>query len=76
MLFYKIEAIVTDENIIPDTRDRGSRSEFASKFNDNSENFYHKQKENKYMFVSSAEDEKLKLGLISLTPTNATNDFC
>ena len=76
MLFYKIEAIVTDENIIPDTRDRGSRSEFASKFNDNSENFYHKQKENKYMFVSSAEDKKLKLGLISLTPTNATNDFC
>ena len=76
MLFYKIEAIVTDENIIPDTRDRGSRSEFASKFNDNSENFYHKQKETKYMFVSSAEDKKLKLGLISLTPTNATNDFC
>lgn len=44
MLFYKIEAIVTDENIIPDTRDRGSRSEFASKFKDNSENFYRKQK--------------------------------
>lgn len=75
MLFYKIEAIVTDENIIPDTRDRGSRSEFASKFKDNSENFYRKQKENKYMFVSAAEDKKLKLGLISIAPTNAKDDF-
>lgn len=76
MLFYKIYATVTDENIIPEKRDRGIRYEFASKFYNNSESFYHKQKENKYMFLSSVEDKKLKLGLISLTPTNATNDFC
>ncbi len=75
MLFYKIEAIVANSDIIPDNRERNRRSEFASKFNDNSENFYRKQKENKYMFVSVAEDKKLKLGLISTTPTNAKDDF-
>lgn len=75
MLFYKIDAIVTDENNIPETQDRRNRSEFALKFNNNSESFYHKQKENKYMFLSSAENKKITLGLISLTPTNATNDF-
>ena len=75
MLFYKIEALPTDENIIPDNRERNSRSEFCLKFKENSENFYHKQKENKYMFVSAAEDRKLKLGLISVTPTNAKDDF-
>lgn len=75
MLFYKIDAIVIDENNIPETQDRRNRSEFALKFNNNSESFYHKQKENKYMFLSSAENKKITLGLISLTPTNATNDF-
>ena len=49
MLFYKIEAIVANSDIIPDSRDRNNHSDFSAYFKESSENFYRKQKENVFI---------------------------
>ena len=75
MLFYKIEAIVTNSDFIPDNRDRNKCSDFSANFKESSENFYRKQKENVFIFISNAVDKKITLGLISKTPISATEIF-
>ena len=75
MLFYKIEAIVTNSDIIPDSRDRNNRSDFSANFKESSENFYRRQKENVFIFISNASDKKITLGLISKSPASATEMF-
>lgn len=75
MLFYKIEAIVANSDIIPDSRDRNNHSDFSANFKESSENFYRKQKENVFIFISNVADKKITLGLISKTPISATEIF-
>lgn len=64
MLFYKIEAVLKNSDLIPQIKNRDIYLAFSSGFKEKSADFYDKSGGDSYCFVSKAANGIMTLGLI------------
>ena len=64
MIFYKIEATIDDAENNLDFNDRKSMRIFANELCEKSESFYHKSKQQQFVFGVGLRNEKITFGMI------------
>lgn len=65
MLFYKIDLTLIDEDSLPTSRERDSFRTLAAEYKEKSDSFYHKNKEQRFFFVSNTNNGHVVIGAIS-----------
>lgn len=65
MLFYKIDTTLIDEDSLPTSRERDSFRTLAAEYKEKSDSFYHKNKEQRFFFVSNTNSGHVVMGAIS-----------
>lgn len=65
MLFYKIDTTLIDEDSLPTSRERDSFRTLAAEYKEKSDSFYHKNKEQRFFFVSNTNNGHVVIGAIS-----------
>lgn len=65
MLFYKIDAVIENESIVPQRDNRDEYRMFTSEMKEKSESFFEKTNKSFFFFISSLSKNKLTIGGIS-----------
>ncbi len=75
MVFYKIEAVITDLKTSDDSFKRSPLREFAENFSEKSESFYQKSKAKHYVFVAGNRKDNVTFGMITRENDDIENVF-
>ena len=71
MLFYKVTALITDEEWIKESKDRNIRDEFADRIKDKTDEFNERTGDGVYCFVSYIDGKKMICGIVSSGSSDA-----